>query len=270
MRAKSTKHSLQDQVRHLGPWFHNLHLPTGIQTAPDHQLGDFPSWKWEHIQPYLPTDLTGWQALDVGCNAGFYSFELARRGAQVTGIDVDPRYLRQARWAAKQFQLQQRVRFKAMEVYDLAFTKPRYDLTWFMGVFYHLRYPLLGLDIVAQKTKKLMIFQSLTLHGDEQYEGDRDLAFEDRNPLLHPGWPKMAFIEEYFAGDPTNWWIPNHAGIMAMLRSAGLRVVAQPAHEIYVCEPDGSDRELDLPHHNRASKWSTVERHSRPARKPRP
>jgi hypothetical protein len=28
----------------LGPWFHNLHLPDGRQTAPDHPLGDFPAW----------------------------------------------------------------------------------------------------------------------------------------------------------------------------------------------------------------------------------
>ncbi len=29
----------------LAPWFHNLHLPDGRQTAPDHPLGDFPAFK---------------------------------------------------------------------------------------------------------------------------------------------------------------------------------------------------------------------------------
>ena len=48
----------------------------------------------------------------------------------------------------------------------------------------------------------------------------------------------MAFIEHRFAGDATNWWVPNHAGIEAMLRSSGLRVLARPADEIYLCEPD--------------------------------
>lgn len=48
------------------------------------------------------------------------------------------------------------------------------------------------------------------------------------------GWPKMAFIEKRLAGDPTNWWAPNHAAIAAMLRTTGLAVAAQPAHEIYV------------------------------------
>lgn len=87
----------RQQISELGPWFHNLHLPDGTQTAPDHFLGDFPRFKWEALAPHLPADLTGWTALDIGCNAGFYTFELARRGAQVLGIDLNPHYLAQAR-----------------------------------------------------------------------------------------------------------------------------------------------------------------------------
>jgi formate/nitrite transporter FocA (FNT family) len=47
----------------------------------------------------------------------------------------------------------------------------------------------------------------------------------------------MAFIEHRLAGDPTNWWAPNHAGVLAMLRSAGLEVTDTPGHEIYICRP---------------------------------
>ena len=40
--------------------------------------------------------------LDIGCNAGFYSLEMKRRGADhVIGIDTDERYLKQARFAAE-------------------------------------------------------------------------------------------------------------------------------------------------------------------------
>ena len=46
-----------------------------IQTAPDHFLGDFPRFKWLEIAPHIPEDLKGWRVLDIGCNAGFYSFE---------------------------------------------------------------------------------------------------------------------------------------------------------------------------------------------------
>ena len=48
----------------------------------------------------------------------------------------------------------------------------------------------------------------------------------------------MAFLEHHFAGDPTNWWAANHAGVEAMLRSAGMKMAGRPGHEIYLCEPD--------------------------------
>jgi tRNA (mo5U34)-methyltransferase len=83
-----------------------------------------------------------------------------------------------------------------------------------------------------------MMFQTLTMPGDSVYEPARDYPIEERTPLLESGWPKMAFIEHRFSGDPTNWWAPNHAGVEAMLRSSGLRVKARPGHEIYLCAPD--------------------------------
>src|SRR5687768_7539461 len=109
---------IEKDIDQLGPWFHNLHLPDGSQTCPHHWLGDFPSFKWEQLSKHIPDDLDGWSCLDIGCNAGFYSFELARRGATVVGIDVDDRYLAQARWAVKQFGFCDRVTFQRMQVYD--------------------------------------------------------------------------------------------------------------------------------------------------------
>ncbi len=222
----------------LAPWFHNLHLPDGRQTAPDHFLGDFPKFKWQQLAPHLPQDLTDWRVLDIGCNAGFYSFELARRGAQVLGIDVDPHYLTQANWAVQQFQLQKQVEFRQMQVYDLAHLDETFDLVLFMGVFYHLRYPLLGLDIVAQKTDRLLVFQTLTMTDNAAHPHVERLGFNNRQVMSQSGWPKIAFIEQAFEGDPTNWWAPNHTGVKALLRSAGLRIIAYPGHEMYLCTPD--------------------------------
>jgi tRNA (mo5U34)-methyltransferase len=228
---------MTDEIAALAPWFHNLHLPDGTQTAPEHLLGDFPTFKWEQIRASIPEDLAGWTALDIGCNAGFYTFELARRGARVTGIDYDERYLSQARWAARQFGVEDRVELRRMQVYDLARSEERWDLVLFMGVLYHLRYPLLGLDIVARRVRRLLVFQTLTMPGEEVFDAPADLDIDDRETMLEPGWPRMAFIEHRLAADPTNWWAPNHAAVEAMLRSAGLRVTARPGHEIYLCEP---------------------------------
>lgn len=231
---------VQDRIDALAPWFHNIVLPGGAQTAPDHPLGpDFPARKWRVIEPLLPQQLDGWSVLDIGCNAGFYSVKLARRGARVTAIDSDPRYLRQAQWVAQQFGVIDAITFREMQVYELARTRDSYDLVLFMGVFYHLRHPLLALDAVAGKVRQALVFQTLTMPGDDVAGGDigtRDI--EDRDAMLDEGWPKMAFIEHSFFNDPTNWWAPNHAAVEAMLRSAGLRVTARPGHEIYVCEPD--------------------------------
>ncbi|RJQ87558.1 MAG: TIGR04290 family methyltransferase [Desulfobacteraceae bacterium] len=228
-------------VAELAPWFHNIHLPGGLQTAPEHVLGDFPANKWLRIRDHLPGDLRGWQALDIGCNAGFYSFALARLGAQVTAIDNNAHYLRQARWAAGQLNLSPSIHFEQMSVYALARTRRSFDLILFMGVFYHLRYPLLALDIVARKVKRRMVFQTLSLPGMEIFDTGEDRGLAERSDLLHPGWPKMAFIEHKMAGDPTNWWVANHAGVTAMLRSSGMRVIENPAEEIYICEPGGKN-----------------------------
>ena len=71
-----------------------------------------------------------------------------------------------------------------MQVYELAGSDRRYDLVLFLGVFYHLRYPLLGLDIVSQKVGRLLAFQTMTLPGDEVAEVPVDGHVLDRDPML--------------------------------------------------------------------------------------
>jgi tRNA (mo5U34)-methyltransferase len=238
--------SVARDIKRLAPWFHNLHLPSGHETAPDHPLGDFPRVKWWELQSALPDDLSGWRVLDVGCNAGFYSFALANRGASVVAIDCDEHYLRQARWAAKQFDVSERVRFERLQVYDLARRRERFDLVLFLGVLYHLRHPLLALDLLAEKTERLLVLQTLTMPGEENAPPPGNLPFDARETLLDESWPKMAFIERHFADDPTNWWAPNDACVEAMLRSSGLEAVARPGFQLWVCRP------LGLPRHVRA------------------
>lgn len=227
----------QEAIRRLGPWFQNIHLPDGSQTAPDHWLGDFPAFKWQGIASSIPLDLSGWTALDIGCNAGFYSIELAARGAEVLAIDHDRRYLEQARWVAEQFDFDQRITFKQMEVYELAGLNQQFDLVLFMGVLYHLRYPLLAIDIVSDKVKQLLVLQTMMMPGMEVADVPEDLHFHDRERMHDHGFPKMAFIEHKLAGDPTNWWVVNHACMEAMLRSANLEPVSHPLEETYICKP---------------------------------
>lgn len=230
--------TIKEEIKLLEPWFHNIHLPDGNETAPNHFLGDFPFFKWEKIKKSVPEDLSGWRVLDIGCNAGFYSIELAKRGAQVIAIDMDRHYLKQAQWVAGKFGLSHKITFRYMQVYDLAHIDEEFDLVWFMGVFYHLRYPLLALDIVAQKVRKMMIFQTLAIPGMEEMEVPADIGFHDREILKSKAFPYMAFIENRMAGDPTNWWVPSHQCILSLLSSCGIKVTNMPEDETYIAVKD--------------------------------
>jgi tRNA (mo5U34)-methyltransferase len=237
---------LEMEIVSLGPWFHNLHLDNNVQTAPNHPLGDFPKFKWEKISNSLPADLKGWRVLDIGCNAGFYTFELAKRGADVLGIDIDDHYLKQANWAAEKVKMSGTVEFRKMQVYEIFKLQGQFDLILFMGVFYHLRYPLLALDIIAQKVNKLLLFQTMTMPGLDVIDVPEHMEILEREIMLEPGFPKVAFIEKSVSGDFTNWWAPNHAAVEAILRSSGLKVESLPAHEIYLCSRLPDPLKIDI------------------------
>lgn len=225
---------IERRVRELGPWFHNLDVG-GVQTAPDHPLGDFLEPIWGHVEPHLPADMRGMTVLDIGCNAGFYSQRLTRRGAKVLGVDHDERYLEQARFAAEVAGLP--IEFRRMDVYELDSLQGTFDYVFFMGVFYHLRYPIYGLDKVVRLVGKRLVFQSMIRGVPEQPEIPPDAPISDREMFEQPGFPCMYFIEKRYAGDPTNWFIPNESGMAAILRSAGLKLLAHPFNEMWICEP---------------------------------
>src|SRR5256885_716622 len=151
---------IRERVAALGPWFHNLDL-AGVKTAPDHFLGDYPAVKWRRFAHALPEDLTGKTVLDIGCNGGFYSLEMKRRGAaRVLGIDHDEDYLRQARFAAEGTGLD--IEFVQLSVYDVGALGERFDCVLCFGVFYLWRHPLLALDLIREHVAKdLFVCQSM-------------------------------------------------------------------------------------------------------------
>ncbi len=229
-----TPERIRARADELGPWFHNLTLG-GVRTAPGHFLHDFPNVKWQSFRAHVPEDLSGRSVLDVGCNGGFYSLEMKRRGAaRVLGIDHDERYLAQARFAAEVEGLD--VEFRLLSVYDVASLGERFDLVLFLGVLYHLRHPLLALDLLhAHATRDLLVFQSLQRGAEAVCPVAPDYDFFAPAPFEEPGFPRLHFVEHSYAHDPTNWWIPNHAASAAMLRSAGYEVLHVPEPEIFVC-----------------------------------
>lgn len=225
---------IRRRVEALGDWFHNLDL-NGVQTAPHHFLGDYPNVKWRGFAHAIPEDLRGRSVLDIGCNAGFYSIEMKRRGAaRVLGIDSDPAYLSQAAFAAEVKQVD--VEFRRLSAYDVGQIGERFDIVLFMGVFYHLRHPLLALDLIHEHVAgDTLVFQSMLRGATDVAPVGEDYEFWEVEMFDQPAFPRLHFIEHRYSDDPTNWWVPNRACAEAMLRSAGFEITDHPEEEVFIC-----------------------------------
>ncbi|UWR24387.1 magnesium protoporphyrin IX methyltransferase [Sulfitobacter sp. S190] len=68
----------------------------------------------------LPDDLSGRRVLDAGCGTGALAFELAARGAVVTGVDISPQLIDIARLRTPEH-LAHRVSFSSGDMLDPAF-----------------------------------------------------------------------------------------------------------------------------------------------------
>jgi tRNA (mo5U34)-methyltransferase len=227
---------LKERIQALGPWFHNINL-NGVWTAPDHFLGDYPGDKFRRFASHLPSNLAGKSVLDIGCNAGFYSLEMKRRGAsRVLGIDSDDRYLAQARLAAEVLGYDDDVEFEKLDVYDVGAIGEKFDLVIFMGVLYHLRHPLLALDLIREHVAAdLLLFQSMQRGSKYVLELEPDYEFAETGIFFESSFPKLHFIEQQYSHDWTNWWVPNRACTEAMLRSAGFAIERRIEEEVYLC-----------------------------------
>ncbi len=235
--------TLRQRIDELAPWFHNLRIQ-GMQTAPHHFLGDHPLTKWKGVADAVPQDLSGLSVLDIGCNAGFYSHQMVERGAsRVLGLDTDERYLEQARFAAEANGY--KIEFRKMSVYELDQLHERFDIVLFLGVFYHLRYPLFALDKVVKKVRGNLLFQTMIRpfpDAIKEITREPEYLFWEQEAFRKPEFPRMHFIERAFAEDATNWWIPNVAAVEAILRSAGLKLLARPEEETWWCAIETATR----------------------------
>jgi tRNA (mo5U34)-methyltransferase len=210
MKEPWTAELVQKRIQELGDWFHNMNLG-GVQTAPDHFLGDYPWVKWSRFSVAIPDDLRGKTVLDVGCNAGFYALEMKKRGAdRVLGIDSSDHYLKQARFASEVTGL--KIELANLSVYDVV--------------------------------KDQLIVQSMLRGSSDVEPVEPDYPFAETGIFGRSGFPQMYFVEKKYSHDPTNWWIPNRACLEAMLRSAGFDIVGHPEPEVFVTK--ASRKEPDM------------------------
>jgi len=233
-RTRLSPEETEQAVRDLGWWHHHFQLPNGVWTGRDGPPGYNPIQRWEPIAAHLPDDLDGASVLDVGGNSGYFTLQMKLRGARrCVMVEPVPEFAKQARFVFDQFGVRVKVVSEDVHTYCLT-TSERFDYVLFLGLLYHLRYPLLVLDRLAQMTRRRLLLQSHVVGPFVAFEPRADVEIEETGD---EAFPRLAFVENAYRGDNTNWWLPNYSALEALARSAGLRVLARPTPEILITEP---------------------------------
>jgi tRNA (mo5U34)-methyltransferase len=137
------------------------------------------------------------------------------------------------------------IELRQLSIYEIKQLEEKFDLVLFMGVIYHLRHPLLALDLIHEHAARdLLIFQSMQRGSDEVSHLNWDYPFSEKDIFEQRDFPVLYFIEKSYSGDPSNWWIPNRACAEAMLRSAGFEIVAHPEIEVIVCRRSNTSQTI--------------------------
>ncbi len=206
-------------------WYHKIELPGGIVTP-----------GWAPISPShyrVPEDLTGLRVLDVGAWDGYWTFEALKRGArEVVAIDdfsdhLDTgKHLKRRAWET--FDLcrsawgydERRCARRELSVYDVrAEELGVFDLVLFFGTLYHLRHPLLALDILAAVCTRQILVESAICDDFSAYGGPGK-GYPGKRPVME------FYPDDQYGQNPTNWWAPNLACLINMVRTAGFSTTA--------------------------------------------
>jgi tRNA (mo5U34)-methyltransferase len=265
-RAGQTTEDVQRRVDELGWWYHHFELPNGVWTGTGEPPAYDPVERWNLFEPHLPDDLEGKSVLDVGGNSGYFSLRMKQRGAgRCVMVEPVVEFVDQANFVFEQFGVEVDVVCEDVHAYCLT-TDERFDYVLFLGLFYHLKYPVLVLDRLAEMTKELIFFNShiegippeapaargaapsalgrvrralaRRLSPDVATAATAVTGDPERDALQSASFPRLAFLEGAYRGDLSNWWVPNHEALEPLARSAGLKVLARPHPELLVAEPE--------------------------------
>ena len=158
----------------------------------------------ERIQ--LPSDLTGKRVLDIGAWNGAFSFECERRGAsEIVAFSLENPET--SGFDRLKSLLGSKARYVTGSVYNLQdYDLGEFDIVLFLGVLYHLRYPLLAVDRLRKVCAGELFIETHVV--DE---------FPDA-----PIWRFYPSAE--LAGDPSNWFGPNVPAVLTAFETAGFEI----------------------------------------------
>jgi tRNA (mo5U34)-methyltransferase len=198
-------------------WVHRISLLDGTVTPGDWDTGRAMS------RLRLPEDLSGKTVLDVGAWDGLYSFEAERRGARRV-LATDHFCWSGTGWGSRAgFDLAHRLLSSRLEARDIDIpdlspeSVGTFDVVLFLGVLYHLKEPLAALERVASVTDGMLILETLV-----------DLTFMRQPALtLHRGRSQPFALYRHWRRDPTTWFAPNEAAVVAMLEQVGFKKIVR-------------------------------------------
>lgn len=225
-QTELSKEEIESEIRRLAPFLHNIELPYGLRTyLPDLSRREVERTRLQslvkHIWPSLLANcggsLVGKLVLDVACGCGGFSVEAAKSGAEyVLGIDVVEKYLEQANFIKRALGLKT-VDFKKMAVEELnGETLGEYDVTFCLGILYHLENPVLAMKNISSVTRQLMVVDT---HLDRRWF--------DRLPRWTMNFPDIASTDSIDAS--TSLWrqervcefFPNERAVVELLQFVG-------------------------------------------------
>ncbi len=212
--SRYTREEIKSKIASRSFWYHTIELDEGLFTpgySDSMSARDLLGW---------PDRLDGLSVLDIGAAEGFFSFEAERRGARVTAVDRV--HADDSGFALVRDILNSQVTHHQLSVYNLdPKTLGQFDYVLFLGVFYHLRYPLLGLDILRDLCRGTLILETQVCDEHWVLPGGQIGQLKELAPKLTATPLAQFYPNDELNGDRTNWWAPNCKGMEDMLTSAG-------------------------------------------------
>jgi tRNA (mo5U34)-methyltransferase len=207
-----TEDEIRARIAAVPFWYHCIEIVPGIVTPGI----DNSAYNLQRMN--LPEDLTGKRVLDIGACDGFYSFECERRGADVVAIDGNSA----TGFGVVRELIGSQIPFFQMNVYDLTpATFGQFDLVLCLGVLYHLRYLLLGLERIHAVCRGQLILETAICDRNFIDPDGTPRALEIIDPLLLQTPIVQFYPAAEYGKDWSTWWSPNIAALHAMLRSVG-------------------------------------------------
>lgn len=233
------KERIKKKINSFPRWHYEFDL-NGIKTPvfpPDHATRH--PLRRDHIFPKLLEicggSFAGKRILDLGCNAGWWSIEAVKKGADfVLGIDARDMHIEQAKFVAEVLGIRN-VEFRKMNVYDISKdTVGEFDITFCFGLLYHVSKPLYLLEKIYGVTREAVVVDTAVLNIHVPVSRNPILFISEllkRMIFKNPVSGTYIMLRSEEADDPRATCksgivcLPTLEAVIMMLREAGLKTI---------------------------------------------